>query len=243
MSQKRMDHLTALPSVSCSLSSLPHAKGLDQVKLHHPTLGSNLPAQEAKLRKALSVTSQNLANGQQTSSLPAVSAHSFTFLFPSLSFSFSFAPALPAPLLHLSRDVPRHLLLLHPPLSLSTIIISRNVATHASIVVHSCTRREAKTTWEALSFLPARVYRACLCFPYPIPIPEAEIPMSELSAHAQSLVPLAARSSKPRFTSTPPSLLAYLVHLFYAAHAGSISFPFPLLALRQMAICMRRPIR
>ncbi|KAL5521129.1 hypothetical protein ACEPAG_9051 [Sanghuangporus baumii] len=70
MSQKRMDHLTALPSVSCSLSSLPHAKGLDQVKLHHPTLGSNLPAQEAKLRKALSVTSQNMANGQQTSSLP-----------------------------------------------------------------------------------------------------------------------------------------------------------------------------
>ncbi|KAL5483472.1 hypothetical protein ACEPAI_8703 [Sanghuangporus weigelae] len=135
MSQKRMDHLTALPSVSCSLSNLPHAKGLDQVKLHHPTLGSNLPAQEAKLRKALSVTSQNMANGQQTSSLPAVSTHSLSAVF------VFFAPALLAPLRHLPRDFPRHPPLLPTSdvitfllLSLSTIIISRNVAlTHRAL--------------------------------------------------------------------------------------------------------------
>ncbi|EJD08459.1 uncharacterized protein FOMMEDRAFT_16813 [Fomitiporia mediterranea MF3/22] len=68
--QKRMDHLTALPSVSYQLSSLPQAKSLDHVALHQPTLASHLPAQEAKLRKALSVTSQNSANSQQQTTAP-----------------------------------------------------------------------------------------------------------------------------------------------------------------------------
>ncbi|PAV17730.1 hypothetical protein PNOK_0621600 [Pyrrhoderma noxium] len=61
---KRAEQLAALPSLSHALSSLPQARSLDHVALHHPTLAQRGPESEAKLRKALSVNSQNSANGQ-----------------------------------------------------------------------------------------------------------------------------------------------------------------------------------
>ncbi|KZT25896.1 hypothetical protein NEOLEDRAFT_1178028 [Neolentinus lepideus HHB14362 ss-1] len=51
------EQLIALPSLSCALSSLPQAKSLDSVHLHHPSMSAQRAAEsEAKLKKALSKT-------------------------------------------------------------------------------------------------------------------------------------------------------------------------------------------
>ncbi|THH03010.1 hypothetical protein EW145_g6607 [Phellinidium pouzarii] len=70
--QKRAQQLVALPSLSRALSSLPQAQSLDHVSLHQPTLASRAQESEAKLRKALSVTSQNYANGGKPAALTPV---------------------------------------------------------------------------------------------------------------------------------------------------------------------------
>ncbi|TFK50429.1 hypothetical protein OE88DRAFT_1660820 [Heliocybe sulcata] len=51
------EQLIALPSLSCALSSLPQAKSMDSVHLHHPSMSAQRAAEsEAKLKKALSKT-------------------------------------------------------------------------------------------------------------------------------------------------------------------------------------------
>lgn len=51
------DQLIALPSLSCSLSSLPQAKSLDGVSLHPSSMSAQRAAEsEAKLKKVLSKT-------------------------------------------------------------------------------------------------------------------------------------------------------------------------------------------
>ncbi|OCH88077.1 hypothetical protein OBBRIDRAFT_735157 [Obba rivulosa] len=60
------EQLVALPSLSCSLHSLPQAKSVDSVALHPNSMSSQRQAEsEAKLRKALSKSSAG-----NTSSLP-----------------------------------------------------------------------------------------------------------------------------------------------------------------------------
>ncbi|TDL18981.1 hypothetical protein BD410DRAFT_842396 [Rickenella mellea] len=63
-SQIRAQHLTALPSLSCALSSLPQAKNLNQLSVHQPTLAKRAADSEAKLQKAISTTSRNTQSGQ-----------------------------------------------------------------------------------------------------------------------------------------------------------------------------------
>ena len=46
---KRAEQLAALPSLSHALSSLPQARSLDHVALHHPTLAQRGPESEAKV--------------------------------------------------------------------------------------------------------------------------------------------------------------------------------------------------
>ncbi|KAI5119410.1 hypothetical protein M0805_004897 [Coniferiporia weirii] len=80
--QKRAEQLVALPSLSRALSSLPQAQSLDHVSLHQPTLASRAQESEAKLRKALSVTSQNYANGGKPAALtPVTRPRASAFVF------------------------------------------------------------------------------------------------------------------------------------------------------------------
>ncbi|OJT07776.1 hypothetical protein TRAPUB_1368 [Trametes pubescens] len=51
--------LIALPSLSCSLSSLPQAKSIDGLSLHHSMLATRNAESQAKLQKALSKSSGN----------------------------------------------------------------------------------------------------------------------------------------------------------------------------------------
>ena len=47
----RKEQLMALPSLSCSLSSLPQARSLEQVSLHPSSMSAQLAAEsEAKVR-------------------------------------------------------------------------------------------------------------------------------------------------------------------------------------------------
>jgi len=50
------DRLMALPSLSCSLSSLPQAKTMDSVSLHQSMYAQRAAEGEAKLQKVLSKT-------------------------------------------------------------------------------------------------------------------------------------------------------------------------------------------
>ncbi|EGN94312.1 hypothetical protein SERLA73DRAFT_143946 [Serpula lacrymans var. lacrymans S7.3] len=50
------DKLVALPSLSCSLSSLPQARSLDSVSLHPSMYAQRAAESEAKLKKVLSKT-------------------------------------------------------------------------------------------------------------------------------------------------------------------------------------------
>ncbi|EIW75772.1 hypothetical protein CONPUDRAFT_169053 [Coniophora puteana RWD-64-598 SS2] len=56
---KRTEKLTALPSLSCSLSSLPQATSLDGISLHHSMFAQRAAESEAKLKKALSKTASS----------------------------------------------------------------------------------------------------------------------------------------------------------------------------------------
>ncbi|KAI1798286.1 hypothetical protein LXA43DRAFT_979659 [Ganoderma leucocontextum] len=51
--------LIALPSLSCSLSSLPQAKSIDGLSLHPTMLAQRNAESQAKLQKALSKSSAN----------------------------------------------------------------------------------------------------------------------------------------------------------------------------------------
>jgi len=58
----RKEQLMALPSVSCSLSSLPQARSLDHVCLHPSSMSAQHAADsEAKLRKVLSKSASSHA--------------------------------------------------------------------------------------------------------------------------------------------------------------------------------------
>ncbi|KAH9896791.1 hypothetical protein C8Q73DRAFT_687049 [Cubamyces lactineus] len=48
------ESLVALPSLACSLSSLPQAKSIDGLSLHHSMLAQRNAESQAKLQKALS---------------------------------------------------------------------------------------------------------------------------------------------------------------------------------------------
>ncbi|KLO12342.1 hypothetical protein SCHPADRAFT_941341 [Schizopora paradoxa] len=61
--QARAQQLVALPSLSCALSSLPQAKNMDGVALHPSSFSNRGAESEAKLRKALNITSQNAGAG------------------------------------------------------------------------------------------------------------------------------------------------------------------------------------
>ncbi|CAL1711040.1 unnamed protein product [Somion occarium] len=54
------EQLIALPSLACSLSSLPQAKSVDSVSLHPSSMSAQRAAEsEAKLRKVLSKSSHS----------------------------------------------------------------------------------------------------------------------------------------------------------------------------------------
>ncbi|KAI0777617.1 hypothetical protein BD413DRAFT_706890 [Trametes elegans] len=53
------NQLVALPSLACSLSSLPQAKSIDGLSLHHSMLAQRSAESQAKLQKALSKSSTN----------------------------------------------------------------------------------------------------------------------------------------------------------------------------------------
>ncbi|KAI0360747.1 hypothetical protein OH77DRAFT_1517185 [Trametes cingulata] len=53
------DQLVALPSLACSLSSLPQAKSIDGLSLHHSMLAQRNAESQAKLQKALSKSAAN----------------------------------------------------------------------------------------------------------------------------------------------------------------------------------------
>ncbi|KAI8986877.1 hypothetical protein BD414DRAFT_536757 [Trametes punicea] len=53
------ESLVALPSLACSLSSLPQAKSIDGLSLHHSMLAQRNAESQAKLQKALSKSAAN----------------------------------------------------------------------------------------------------------------------------------------------------------------------------------------
>jgi len=55
------DRLTALPSLSGGLSSLPQAKSMDSVSLHPSMYANRAAAGEAKLQKALTKTASSFS--------------------------------------------------------------------------------------------------------------------------------------------------------------------------------------
>ncbi|KAF8839780.1 hypothetical protein BDN67DRAFT_969528 [Paxillus ammoniavirescens] len=56
----RAEKLVALPSFSCSLSSLPQATSLDGVSLHPSMYAQHAAESEAKLKKVLSKTAASM---------------------------------------------------------------------------------------------------------------------------------------------------------------------------------------
>ncbi|KAH7921515.1 hypothetical protein BV22DRAFT_727163 [Leucogyrophana mollusca] len=68
-SNVRADKLVALPSLSCSLSSLPQAKSMDSVSLHPNMYAQRAAESEAKLKKVLSKTAASFP--QQPPPIPA----------------------------------------------------------------------------------------------------------------------------------------------------------------------------
>ncbi|OCB91006.1 hypothetical protein A7U60_g1753 [Sanghuangporus baumii] len=158
---------------------------------------------------------------------------SFSHFPLSFFLFFFFAPALPASPPSISRfsttpSVPTPAVITLSLLSLSSIIISRDVATHAAL-----TREPRGRHSTLLSFPPcSRLSSLPLLFPshtHPRsrdPYARALSPYT-IACRLQTLA-ASSHSLKPRFTfSLFPSLLAYLVISFYAAHACTISFPFP----------------
>ncbi|KAH9846404.1 hypothetical protein C2E23DRAFT_853144 [Lenzites betulinus] len=63
--------LVALPSLACSLSSLPQAKSIDGLSLHHSMLAQRNAESQAKLQKALS---KSAANGSMPPPYPGHSS-------------------------------------------------------------------------------------------------------------------------------------------------------------------------
>ncbi|KAL6300336.1 hypothetical protein BKA93DRAFT_829160 [Sparassis latifolia] len=65
------EQLIALPSLSCSLSSLPQAKSVDSVSLHPSMSAQRAAESEAKLRKALSKSAASHSSGLPPTYVPA----------------------------------------------------------------------------------------------------------------------------------------------------------------------------